>query len=99
MSETSSQKQDMPRIQSYRDLIKVRSSQVIGLNNNKSALGLAGQSIIKESDRNFPLSKTSKASLVTSLNFDFGTLGEFLNYDMHLKKPDELFRSIELYLK
>lgn len=94
MSETSSQKHEIPKIQSYRELLKVRSSQVLGLNSNKSTLGLAGQNIIKESDRNIPLSKTSKASLVTSLNFDFGTLGEFLNYDMQLKKPDQLFRSM-----
>ena len=41
--------------------------------------------------------KQQQPSLLRKLNYDFGSLNEFLSYDLKLKKPEELFKRKDFY--
>jgi len=83
---------ELPTISSYQDLLRTRKTSST-MEVSKSVLSLNGKNIISESDKRPVVLHKTKSSILNNLNFDFGTLHEFINYDMKLKPPEELFKS------
>jgi hypothetical protein len=83
---------EFPAISSYKDLLRVRQTSST-MEGSKSLLSLNGKNILSDSETQSLRLPQTKSSVLNNLNFDFGSLHEFIDYDMKLKKPEELFKS------
>jgi len=91
--EQSRDSEDLP-ILSYKDIMDARQKKLD--EKSKSAVSLHHHKNLELSPPKTKLppvrTKQQQPSLLRKLNYDFGSLNEFLSYDLKLKKPEELFK-------
>jgi len=91
--EQSRDSEDLP-ILSYKDIMDARQKKLD--EKSKSAVSLHHYKNLELSPPKTKLppvrTKQQQPSLLRKLNYDFGSLNEFLSYDLKLKKPEELFK-------
>ncbi len=96
--ERTSESENLP-ILSYKDLMDARQKKLD--EKSRSAVNLHHHKNLDMSPPKTKLppvkTKQQQPSLLRKLNYDFGSLNEFLSHDLKLKKPEELFKRKDEY--
>ena len=89
---------DFPVVLSYKDYLDARQSKLD--EKSKSAGNLAVHKNLEgiATPVKLPPVHYKQPALIKKLNYDFGSLKEYLSYDLKLKKPEDLFKSKTSFL-
>lgn len=86
---------ELPAMPSYKELLEARQQR---LEEKSRSAGILAAMKILESPSGTQLPpmrpKYQQPAILKKLNYDFGSLNEFLSYDLKLKKPEDLFKGI-----
>ena len=89
---------DSPPIISFKELLDARQKKLDEKSKSLGNINMKKPIEISPSKTKLPSLKTKQqSSILKKLTYDFGSLNEFLNYDLKLKKPEELFKGIFLF--
>lgn len=90
---------DLPPMTSYKELLEARQQR---LEEKSRSAGILAALKTLESPSGTQLPpmrpKNQQPTILKKLNYDFGSLNEFLSYDLKLKKPEDLFKGIYILM-
>jgi len=99
-SQTETTDQDSPPIVSFKELLDARQKKLDEKSKSLGNLSMKKPLEISPYKTKLPPLKTKQqSSILKKLTYDFGSLNEFLSYDLKLKKPEELFKGISFSYK
>lgn len=90
---------DFPHMLKYKDLMEARQKRLEEKTKSTGTLGLTRTLDTSISATKLPPLRQKpqqQTTLLKKLNYDFGSLKEFLSYDLKLTKPEDLFKSITI---